>query len=98
MKSKSIEALKKELEQLKNKEVNIYQLEENIDINYNYIGSILPYVENFNDNSTLAYEYDNYCNNTSIVLIYEKIDNNIYTDKNIFNVNVILKDFIIKVL
>ena len=96
--NKSIEILKKELEQLKNKEVNIYQLEEKIDINFNYIGSILPYIENFNKSNILAYEYDNYYNNTSINLIYEKIDNNIYTDKNIFNVNVILKDFFINVL
>ena len=96
--NKSIEILKKELEQLKNKEVNIYQLEEKIDINFNYIGSILPYIENFNKSSILAYEYDNYYNNTSINLLYEKIDNNIYTDKNIFNVNVILKDFFINVL
>ena len=96
--NKSIEILKKELEQLKNKEVNIYQLEEKIDINFNYIGSILPYIENFNKSNILAYEYDNYYNNTSITLIYEKIDNNIYTDKNIFNVNVILKDFFINVL
>ena len=96
--NKSIEILKKELEQLKNKEVNIYQLEEKIDINFNYIGSILPYIENFNKSNILAYEYDNYYNNTSITLLYEKIDNNIYTDKNIFNVNVILKDFFINVL
>ena len=102
MEKNFLNELIKELEQLKNKEINLYNLEEKIDNSYNFFGSIFPYIDNLKENNYIKYEYSNYYNNNTLTLIYERIDkekyNNILGSANIFDVKVILKDYYISTL